>query len=122
MALRSWFWNQRVPFELRHDANGRPTPEITRPSVQSMRDLDPSEAVRSADIYPLLQKHFILHSNLALGGTLLNLLLYGDIVNRFDPANPEHNAVIREAVDWEQHLIAQGMLPSDFRLIIAQPR
>ena len=53
---------------------------------------------------------------------MVNLLLYGDIVNQFDPANPDHNAVIREAVDWEQQLIAQGMLPSDFRLIIGQPR
>lgn len=44
----------------------------------------------------------------------MNLLLYGDIVNHFASANPERNAVNREAVDWEQKLIAQGMLPSDF--------
>ena len=122
LALRSWFWRQRVPAQLRHDASGQPIPEIARPSVQSMLEMDPSEAVRSGELYTLLQQHFELHSNLALGGTLVNLLLYGDIVNHFDPANPDHNAVIREAVDWEQHLIAQGMLPSDFRLIIGQPR
>ena len=122
LALRSWFWRQRVPAPLRHDASGQPIPEIARPSVQSMLEMDPSEAVRSGELYTLLQQHFELHSNLALGGTLVNLLLYGDIVNHFDPANPDHNAVIREAVDWEQQLIAQGMLPSDFRLIIGQPR
>lgn len=122
LALRSWFWRQRVPAELRHDDQGQPIPEITRPSVQSMLEMDPSEAVRSGELYALLQQHFELHSDLALGGTLLNLLLYGDIVNRFDPANPAHNAVIHEAVDWERQLMAQGMLPSDFRLVIGQPR
>jgi SAM-dependent methyltransferase len=122
LALRSWFWRQRVPIELRCDDSGQPIPEIVRPSVQAMLEMDPSEAVRSGELYALLQQHFELHSDLALGGTLLNLLLYGDIVNRFDPANPAHNAVIREAVDWERQLIAQGMLPSDFRLIIGQPR
>lgn len=122
LALRSWFWRQRVPAALRHDDSGQPIPEITRPSVQSMVEMDPSEAVRSGELYALLLEHFELQSDLALGGALLNLLLYGDIVNRFDPANPVHNAVIHEAVDWERQLMAQGMLPSDFRLVIGQPR
>ena len=56
------------------------------------------------------------------GQGLYDVVLAKSSLHHFDPANPDHNAVIREAVDWEQQLIAQGMLPSDFRLIIGQPR
>ena len=52
----------------------------------------------------------------------MNLLLYGDIVNRFDPADDAHNAVIREAFLLERLLMDLGVLGSDFRLIIAEPR
>lgn len=29
LTLRSWFWRERVPVELRHDSSGQPIPEIT---------------------------------------------------------------------------------------------
>lgn len=121
LKVRSWFWRERVLDELRNDAEGREIPEISRPDVDAMIAMDPSEAVRSGELYQLLKQHFTLLHDIALGGGLVNLLLYGDIVNNFDPANEAHNAVIREAFSLERMLMDIGTLNSDFRLIIAEP-
>ena len=121
LAARSWFWRNRVPQALRQDRAGNEIPEIERPGVQAMIDMDPSEAVRSGELYTLLKQYFMPSQDIALGGSLVNLLLYGDIVNNFDPAIPEHNAVIQEAFSLERLLMDLGVLNSDFRLIIAEP-
>jgi hypothetical protein len=84
--------------------------------------LDPSEAVRSSDLYPLLNAHFELECDIALGGTLLNLLLWGERVNRFDPQDHVHNQVLLEACALEHDLMNSGVLGSDFRFIVARPR
>lgn len=121
LKVRSWFWQHRVPAELRLDRQGHEIPEISRPDVDAMIAMDPSEAVRSGELYGLLQRYFTLRHDVALGGSLVNLLLYGDIVNNFDPERAEHNAVIREAFALERLLMDMGVLGSDFRLIIAEP-
>lgn len=120
LKVRSWFWKERVPYELRHDAEGAEIPEITRPEIDAMIAMDPSEAVRSGELYELLKNNFTLINDVALGGSLVNLLLYGDIVNNFDPDNKLHNSVIREAFSLERMLMNVGVLDSDFRLIVAQ--
>ena len=94
---------------------------MTRPDVDDMIRLDPSEAVRSGELYALLKANFTLVEDLALGGTLLNLVFYGDVVNNFDPDNESHNRIIREAFALERRLIDNGALGSDFRLIVARP-
>lgn len=121
LKIRSWFWRERVPSELRKDVQGREIPEVSRPDVDAMIAMDPSEAVRSGELYPLLKQHFTLAHDAELGGGLVNLLLYGDIVNSFDPDNETHNAVIREAFSLERMLMDVGALNSDFRLIVAEP-
>lgn len=121
MRVRSWFWRHRVPPALRQDRDGRDIPEIARPDLAAMIAMDPSEAVRSGELYHLLQQFFTMKRDVALGGSLVNLLLYGDIVNYFDPFNEQHNAVISEAFALERLLMGLGVLDSDFRLIIAQP-
>lgn len=121
LKIRSWFWRERVPSELRKDVQGREIPEVSRPDVDAMIAMDPSEAVRSGELYPLLKQHFTLTHDAELGGGLVNLLLYGDIVNSFDPDNETHNAVIREAFSLERMLMDVGALNSDFRLIVAEP-
>jgi hypothetical protein len=90
--------------------------------VQDLITMDPSEAVRSSELYALLQAHFELEHDVALGGSLLNLLLSGDRVNRFDPEDDVHNQVLREASALEHDLMNSGVLGSDFRFIVARPR
>ena len=69
-----------------------------------------------------LRQHFEILEDFALGGTVMNLLLYGQRVNRFDAADPLHNAVLEQAVAFERQLINRGELGSDFRFIVARAR
>lgn len=116
------FWEAHVPPGLKVEPDGSATPLITRPSLEDMIAMDPSEAARSSELYGMIEKHFDVLEVRALGGTLVNLLLYGHRVNRFDASDPIHNQVIEDAVQLEQQLIAQGVLDSDFRFIVAKPK
>jgi SAM-dependent methyltransferase/glycosyltransferase involved in cell wall biosynthesis len=122
LAACNAFWQTRVPPALRIEPDGHPTPPVSRPRVQDLITMDPSEAVRSSELYALLQAHFELEHDVALGGSLLNLLLSGDRVNRFDPEDDVHNQVLREASALEHDLMNSGVLGSDFRFIVARPR
>lgn len=114
------FWNEQVPPALRLDGDGRPFAPVTRPTVESMLALDPSEAACSAKLAEAIGARFDILHDIALGGTLMNLLLYGERVNQFDPDDPLHNEILRAAVAWEHELISQGVLGSDFRFVVAR--
>ncbi len=116
-----WFWEHRVPAELRREQDGSETPNIQRMNVADLVAMDPSEAVRSGELYDLLRQNFEILCDVPLGGTVLNLLLYGERVNRFNAQNPAHCALIREAHAFELDLISRGALASDFRFIVARP-
>lgn len=115
----NWFWEHRVPPAFQTNADGSRTQPIARPSIASMINMDPSEAVRSSDIMAHIEDNFKVLENFALGGTVLNLLLYGERVNRFDANDPFHNAILEEAVQYERQLLESGQLGSDFRFIVA---
>lgn len=122
LAACNAFWQTRVPVPLRHEPDGRQTPPVERPRVQDLVAMDPSEAVRSSELHGLLSQRFELEHDIPLGGALMNLLLSGDRVNRFDPDDELHNQVIREAAAHERALMEAGTLGSDFRFIVARPR
>jgi SAM-dependent methyltransferase/glycosyltransferase involved in cell wall biosynthesis len=122
LAACNAFWQTRVPPDLRLEPDGHQTPPVERPRVQDLVAMDPSEAVRSSDLHALLRARFDLEHDIELGGALLNLLLSGDRVNRFDPDNETHCQVIREAAAHERALMDVGALGSDFRFIVARPR
>ena len=67
-----------------------------------------------------IEANFEVLNNFAFGGTVMNLLLYGERVNRFDANDPFHNAILEEAVQYERQLLDSGQLSSDFRFVIAQ--
>jgi len=116
------FWHDHVPPGMQLEPDGSLTPPITRPRVQDMMAMDPSEAVRSSELHAMIYKYFDVAEDRALGGALLNLLLYGQRVNRFDALDPVHNAVLELAIAREQTLMAEGLLGSDFRFIIARSK
>ena len=115
----NWFWEHRVSPTLQSNVDRSRTQPIARPSIESMINMDPSEAVRYSDIMSNIESNFNVLENFALGGTVMNLLLYGERVNRFNEKDPFHNAILEEAVLYERELLNNGKLSSDFRFVIA---
>lgn len=111
-----------IPTSLRLRANGSIYDAVERPTVEDMIAMDPSEAVRSSEIERVLSSFFDPLVDIPLGGTLLNLVFYGEVVNHFVAGHPEHDAIIERAFSLERELIQQGQLPSDFRLLVCQRR
>lgn len=116
------FWNEHVPPGLKLEIDGSLTSAITRPRVEDMMAMDPSEAARSSELHAMIYKNFDVLEDHALGGAMVNLLLYGQRVNRFDASDSVHNAVLEQAISRERDLMAQGTLDSDFRFIVARAK
>jgi len=98
-------WRVSNPSELKKS--------IDYPSIQFLIDHDPSEAVRSADIVPLLRSLFRVYEYRPFGGTLLHFLLY-DIAGNFSASNPCDRVVMDLLINTERVLIESGCLASDF--------
>ena len=95
--------------------------KINKLSVAEMNCNDPSEAIRSAEIIPLLPRYFDILEKIDYGGTILHMLLH-DIVGNFDPDNEQDLAILKLLTYFEESLIRSNVLPSDFALIVAQKR
>jgi SAM-dependent methyltransferase len=92
--------------------------EVIRPAIEDMERVDPSEAIRSAEIIPLVDKHFTILEKLDYGGTLLHTLLH-NIVGNFDPQKEEDVALLKLLHYLEMLLIKEEVLESDFVLVVA---
>jgi SAM-dependent methyltransferase len=113
---------QLFPENLRWNAVTQKTMnEIKAPPVRYMASVDPSEAVRSADIMPLLGHYFEIIEYKPYGGTLLNTVLTFILPN-FQLDNAEHQSLIRKAFEFEQNAIRAGEIQSDFAYVVARPR
>ncbi|MHB8772822.1 MAG: class I SAM-dependent methyltransferase [Syntrophales bacterium] len=91
---------------------------LERHSLEYMNAHDPSEAVRSADIVPLLENYFHILERRDYGGTVLNMLLH-DIAGNFNEKTEEDIAFLGLLCYFEKVLLREKVLPSDFSLIIA---
>jgi hypothetical protein len=83
-----------------------------------MNAADPSEAIRSAEIVPVLSRYFRILEFRGYGGSLLHELLF-DITGNFDERNPGSLEQLRRLFQVEDDLIASGRLKDDFAVIIA---
>ena len=107
-------------------SDGRVKTRVHRPSRLSMMLSDPSEAVESGRIVPLLERHFEIVERRDYGGTIVHMLL-DDIAHNFvDESGREKGA---EAHRWlelcfqiEDRLLELGDLPSDFALLVCKPQ
>jgi SAM-dependent methyltransferase len=109
-----------LPEELRHDLQrGGVKTEIIRPTMRHMVAHDPSEAVRSGEIEPLVRAYFEIVGEWNWGGTL-NHLVFQDIAGNFDQANPCHRSIVELLIHYENALIRQELLPSDFKVFLAR--
>ena len=93
--------------------------QVYRPSIDNMNNFDPSEAIRSCDIVPLVTKYFDIEERIDYGGTILHGLLQ-HIVGNFDPSKEEDIAILRLLGYFEDVLIKENVIPSDFTLIVAR--
>jgi SAM-dependent methyltransferase len=79
---------------------------------------DPSEAVRSSDIVPLLYEYFEVLEIKGYGGAILHQMLY-DIAGNFCRQNPGSLDHLRRLFVVEDELTASGVISHDFAVIIA---
>lgn len=122
LELANEFIRHSIPNDLRQLSVGGIAPPATRMSPQDLIALDPSEAVRSGDLMRWLNDLLEIREVKPLGGTLLNLVFYGPVVNNFVPGLKEHDDIVREASRLEASLIDAGILPSDFQLVLGRFR
>lgn len=92
--------------------------KVIRKTVECMIAEDPSEAVRSAEIVPLLSRYFNVVEFKGYGGSLLFELL-ADIAGNFAGDDPEVAAHLNHLFKSEDDWIENGTLAHDFAVIIA---
>jgi SAM-dependent methyltransferase len=91
------------------------------PSPAAVAAVDPSEAVRSADILEVVGHYFDVVECNPAGGTVLQFLLHG-IAGNFRPEDPESMKVLDLLIRIESTLIEVGDLRSDFVVVMARRR
>ncbi|MBN2305702.1 MAG: class I SAM-dependent methyltransferase [Anaerolineae bacterium] len=91
------------------------------PTVRDMLAIDPSEAVRSADILPVIDRYFEIVEKKDWGGNITLFLLSG-IAGNFDEDDPRAQALLRMVIQIEQTLIAAGEFQSDSVYVVARSR
>jgi SAM-dependent methyltransferase len=106
-----------LPERLRQDlATGQLKVRYQKLPIEHWNRWDPSEAIRSADMLPEIEKRFEIVVREDYGGTILALLLE-HIVHNFDPHAADDVAFIRLLARIENVLIQNGVLGSDFTLL-----
>ncbi|NCA82668.1 MAG: class I SAM-dependent methyltransferase [Opitutae bacterium] len=104
-------------------ATGR-SPEMRTIVFPSRRDIirvDPSEAVRSEEIEPVLQSGFEILEKKDWGGNVLQFLLQG-IAGRFSANDPRSQDLVSMLTVVEDTLLQCGEFESDFAYIVARPK
>ena len=99
-----------LPLELRKDINNR-THTVGRPNLQKFVNIDPSEAVRSDEMFPLLASKFIPAIVRKYGGNIFGWL-FSRIMFRFD----NHPIIIKEILDKELELLENNKIESHYVL------
>lgn len=116
------FMNQLVdmlPHHLRTTRDGQLKGNLWRPSVDEVVAVDPTEAVRSSEVLPLLGRHFEVVEHRPYGGTLMRVVLAGIAQNFMSAeAEPWLHALLRA----EDDLFRAGRVQWDLACVIARAR
>jgi ubiquinone/menaquinone biosynthesis C-methylase UbiE len=111
-----------LPAKYRYSAyTGQVLTEICRPTIREMIEMDPTEAINSSSIMPLLEKHFDILEHKEYGGTLLHLLM-NHIMANFDTDDESQAALAKIIFLYEQTLIENKVLESDFCYVVARAK
>lgn len=91
------------------------------PTARDVAAVDPSEAVRSAEILDVVSRFFTIVERKDLGGALLQFLLDGIAIN-FDDNDPQAGRLLDLLFQIEDTLLDGGDLQSDFVYLVAKPK
>ena len=109
-----------LPEKYRHNTvTGQVKEREERSTIECMNASDPSEAIRSSDIIPVLSNNFHIVERVDWGGTILHMLLHCIMAN-FDSEKEEDVTILRLLGYIEDVLIREKVLESDFALIVAR--
>jgi SAM-dependent methyltransferase len=109
-----------LPKELRRRISDRKKfkESVVRETINEIIASDPSEAVRSSDIVPLMYRYFQVVEIKGYGGAILHQMLY-DIAGNFCEHNPGSLDHLRRLFALEDELTRSGVISNDFAVIIA---
>jgi ubiquinone/menaquinone biosynthesis C-methylase UbiE len=96
-------------------------PKVIKHSQLSMILRDPSEAIESSNILPLLNKMFDVVELKGYGGSILHLL-FGGIAHHFLTPDDEGEALLRICFEMEDFLIKTGEIEHDFVVTVCKKR
>ncbi|NJK40817.1 MAG: hypothetical protein HC934_04645 [Acaryochloridaceae cyanobacterium SU_2_1] len=96
-------------------------PKAIKHSQLSMLLRDPSEAVESANILPLLHENFDVVELKGYGGSILHLL-FGGIAQHFLNPDVQGAALLKICFEMEDFLISAGEIDHDFMVAVCQKR
>lgn len=94
---------------------------VLMPDPVEVARVDPSEAVRSADILDVVRAHFDTVTQNHCGGSLLQFVLHG-IAGNFREDDPDSMPILEMLFAVEDALIASNSLRSDFVGVAARPK
>lgn len=109
---------QTLPERYHRLPNGALRGPRERPRAADVIACDPSEAIRSSQIIPTLQRHFRVLDRRDLGGALLHIGL-SDIAQNFSESSAEDMAHLDRFFALEDRLMAEGQIGSDFAVLTA---
>jgi SAM-dependent methyltransferase len=111
-----------LPRELKvNPADDAVRPPIERAAPEEIARFDPSESIRSDEIVELLESRFDVVYRADFGGTLLQFLL-ADIAANFRVDDAKDVALLDLMSLFEEVLIAERVLPSDFAFFVLRAR
>lgn len=100
---------------------GRIKETIEKVPKEIMDRNDPSEAIRSEEIIPLFYRFFDVIEKIEWGGTILHPLFH-KIVGNFDINNEKDKTILDLIFIFEQVLLKEGVISSDFVLLIGRKK
>jgi 2-polyprenyl-3-methyl-5-hydroxy-6-metoxy-1,4-benzoquinol methylase len=90
-------------------------------TAEQVAAVDPSEAIRSADILHELERWFTIRDFRPYGGGIQHLLFSG-IMGNFDANDDADVALVRSIATTELLLEEVGAIGSDFAVVVARPK
>lgn len=107
-----------LPADKRRDRQGVVKDTIARLPIEMYLQYDPSEAVRSAEIVPLMRDAFDVQ--VVPMGMSLTFQVLLDIVHNFDPDDPGDNALIDRLLELEREAERSGAADTLFACLVAR--
>ena len=110
-----------LPEKYRQDVSSGEAVALQKaPELADMQLSDPAKAVRSEEIEKMINFHFRVMEEIALGGTLLAPLMI-NIYTHFGDDDKETLKLLDTLIDVEMRLIEGGLLKSDYKSFICRP-